>query len=182
MFKVNIIPNHKEDSATIQVALEDKPYYSNLDLSTLYVDTINTVTKNGPSSSALSFNVGGGSIKETTIDVSKDLQLSVNKMPLFFYMEASGILSKDTPCGKDTMKEYLGYTFNTEPLYKALLCQFENIKNCALPTNLATDYLKIKALEASLNTEQLDTFKELYKKYYNDIITNNETKTCSCTK
>lgn len=182
MFKVNIIPNYKEDNATIQVAIEDKSYYSGLDISLLYVDTINTVIKDGPSSSALVFNVGGNGTKEATIDISKDLQLSVTKMPLFFYMEASGVLPEDTPCGKDTMKEYLGYTFNTAPLYKSLLCQFENIKDCALPTNLATDYLKIKALEASLNTEQLDTFKELYKKYYNDIITTNETKTCPCTK
>lgn len=164
MFESQIIADYINDKISVTIKVEDKPYLylSNVYIKRVLIDTIDTVSSTGPSAKAISIAVEGNK-KEIVLN-TEDINLSVKGTPLFFFVEPSSV-PIFTP-------EYIGYTLNRKPIYDSFICALNNIRDCKFPNELATKYLKYKALDMALENEQLDKAAKLYKDYFtNNTIT-----------
>lgn len=169
MFESQIITDYINDKISVTIKVEDKPYLENVYIKRVLIDTIDTVSSTGPSAKAISIAVEGNK-KEIVLN-TEDINLSVKGTPLFFFVEPSTV-PISTPCGEDKAYEYIGYTFNRKPIYDSFVCALNNIRDCKFPNELATKYLKYKALDIALENKQLDKAAKLYKDYFtNNTIT-----------
>jgi hypothetical protein len=168
MFKSQIITDYINDKISVTIKVEEKTYLENVYIKRVLIDTIGTVSSTGPSEKAVLLDVGN---KKEVVLNTKDINLSIKDVPLFFYVEPSTI-PVDAPCGEDKAYEYIGYTFNRKPIYDSFVCALNNIRDCKFPNELATKYLKYKALDMAMENEQFDKAAKLYKDYFtNNTIT-----------
>lgn len=168
MFKSQIITDYINDKISVTIKVEEKTYLENVYIKRVLIDTIGTVSSTGPSEKAVLLDVGN---KKEVVLNTEDINLSIKDVPLFFYVEPSTI-PVDAPCGEDKAYEYIGYTFNRKPIYDSFVCALNNIRDCKFPNELATKYLKYKALDMAMENEQFDKAAKLYKDYFtNNTIT-----------
>lgn len=168
MFKSQIITDYINDKISVTIKVEEKTYLENVYIKRVLIDTIGTVSSTGPSEKAVLLDVGN---KKEVVLNTEDINLSIKDVPLFFYVEPSTI-PVDAPCGEDKAYEYIGYTFNRKPIYDSFVCALNNIRDCKFPNELATKYLKYKALDIAMENGQFDKAAKLYKDYFtNNTIT-----------
>ena len=168
MFKSQINTDYINDKISIIIEVKKEAYLENVYIKRVLIDTIKTVSSTGPSEKAVLLNVGNK--KEVALN-TEDINLSIKDAPLFFYVEPSTI-PVDAPCGEDKAYEYIGYTFNRKPIYDSFVCALNNIRDCKFPNELATKYLKYKALDMAMENGQFDKAAKLYKDYFtNNTIT-----------
>lgn len=176
MFKSQIITDYINDKISVTITVEEKTYLENVYIKRVLIDTIKTVSSTGPSIKALSIAVEKN--KKGVVLNTEDINLSIKDAPLFFYVEPSTI-PVDAPCGEDKAYEYIGYTFNRKPIYDSFVCTLNNIRDCKFPNELATKYLKYKALDIALENKQLDKAAKLYKDYFTNNTMTIKSK-CPC--
>ena len=168
MFKSQIITDYINDKISIIIEVKKEAYLENVYIKRVLIDTIKTVSSTGPSEKAVLLNVGN---KKEVVLNTEDINLSIKDAPLFFYVEPSTI-PVDAPCGEDKAYEYIGYTFNRKPIYDSFVCALNNIRDCKFRNELATKYLKYKALDIAMEIGQFDKAAKLYKDYFtNNTIT-----------
>lgn len=168
MFKSQINTDYINDKISIIIEVKKEAYLENVYIKRVLIDTIKTVSSTGPSEKAVLLNVGN---KKEVVLNTEDINLSIKDAPLFFYVEPSTI-PVDAPCGEDKAYEYIGYTFNRKPIYDSFVCALNNIRDCKFPNELATKYLKYKALDMAMENGQFDKAAKLYKDYFtNNTIT-----------
>lgn len=168
MFKSQINTDYINDKISITIEVKKEAYLENVYIKRVLIDTIKTVSGTGPSEKAVLLDVGN---KKGVILNTEDINLSIKDVPLFFYVEPSTI-PVDAPCGEDKAYEYIGYTFNRKPIYDSFVCALNNITDCKFPNELATKYLKYKALDMAMENGQFDKAAKLYKDYFtNNTIT-----------
>lgn len=168
MFKSQINTDYINDKISIIIDVKKEAYLENVYIKRVLIDTIKTVSSTGPSEKAFLLDVEN---KKGVILNTEDINLSIKDIPLFFYVEPSTI-PVDAPCGEDKAYEYIGYTFNRKPIYDSFVCALNNIRDCKFPDELATKYLKYKALDMAMENGQFDKAAKLYKDYFtNNTIT-----------
>lgn len=168
MFKSQINTDYINDKISIIIEVKKEAYLENVYIKRVLIDTIKTVSGTGPSEKAVLLDVGN---KKGVVLNTEDINLSIKDVPLFFYVEPSTI-PVDAPCGEDKAYEYIGYTFNRKPIYDSFVCALNNITDCKFPNELATKYLKYKALDIAMENGQFDKAAKLYKDYFtNNTIT-----------
>lgn len=168
MFTSQINTDYINDKISIIIEVKEEAYLENVYIKRVLIDTIKTVSGTGPSEKAVLLDVGN---KKEVVLNTEDINLSINDVPLFFYVEPSTI-PVDAPCGEDKAYEYIGYTFNRKPIYDSFVCALNNITDCKFPNELATKYLKYKALDIAMENGQFDKAAKLYKDYFtNNTIT-----------
>ena len=178
MFKSQIITDYINDKISVTIKVEDKPYLENVYIKRVLIDTIDTVSSTGPSTKAISITVEGNK-KEIVLN-TEDINLSIKGTPLFFFVEPFMFpVSVEAPCGEDKAYEYIGYTLNRKPIYDSFVCALNNITDCKFPNELATKYLKYKALDIALESKQLDKAAKLYKDYFTNNTITTKSK-CPC--
>lgn len=168
MFKSQINTDYINDKISIIIEVKKEAYLENVYIKRVLIDTIKTVSSTGPSEKAVLLNVEN---KKKVVLNTEDINLSIKDAPLFFYVGPSTI-PVDAPCGEDKTYEYIGYTFNRKPIYDSFVCALNNIRDCKFPNELATKYLKYKALDMAMENGQFDKAAKLYKDYFtNNTIT-----------
>lgn len=171
----------------IDVSVRSQPYYNDVYLDSISIDTQDTYKDSGPSSSIVylkDITSEGATIKNYRLELSVGDSLpSLSDNMFFVYVKAKGVPAANTPCGMDS--EYtLGVTFNTCALYNAMMSYVrETVKTCAVPRNFINLFLQFKAIETSINTEHYAQAIEYYNRFIKDLNkagTIVYTKSCNC--
>lgn len=171
----------------IDVSVRSQPYYNDVYLDSISIDTQDTYKDGGPSSSIVYFK---DITNEDSVAKNYRLELSVgDNIPslsdnmFFVYVKAKGVPAANTPCGMDN--EYtLGITFNPCALYSAMMSYVrETVNTCSVPRNFINMFLQFKAVETSINNEHYTQAIEYYNKFIRNLgktSTSVYTKPCSC--
>lgn len=154
----------------IDVSILNEAYYKNVYLDSIIIDTQDTYTKSGPSSTPVYSYPEEDGLEENLkhIRLTLDTTDIPNLGDLFFvYVRVKGTPAPETPCGMDNITT-LGVVCNTYPFYLASINYLKEVtKNCAVPQNFINHILKLKALEVSVRTGNYTDAIQYYKEFFN---------------
>ena len=166
----------------IDVSIEDLPYYDNVYLESVIIDTQDTFLESGPSTEGKIVLMEGNNIKSYRIELNKkDLLPSLKDNLFFIYVTTKGTPSVDTPSGMDSAVT-LGITYCKETIQNYVLQCVRNVgKDCSIPKKFANTFLQYKAFEMSIATGKNTQAIYYYNKCIKDInISNLDTSNCTC--
>lgn len=147
----------------IDVQVQDLPYYDDVYIDTVIIDTQKTFSVTGPSNNPL-FTLDCNSTKHYRNFIDID---GVADNMFFVYVISSGNPSEDTPCGMSE-SSILGVTYNKYPLYQKSIKMLNSIGGCE-PSNEFIDYiLQQKAFELSLKTGNYKKAIEYWETFFDD--------------
>ena len=176
----------------VDVSVIDLPYYDNVYIDSIIIDTEDTYCDTGPSSNpALIYPAGGEDVKfiNTLLDVS-DILCDGPKM-LFVWVTTLGNPSGDTPCGED-IANVMQATVDPKDIYNTAMqkmkCSAGNCgcgnSRCVVDANLANfslQYLRMQtALEIGDWTTAYEAYCSLLRKRPSKRIVGNPRKPCGC--
>lgn len=175
--ELRITPDGK--TLIIDVAVKDLPYYEDIQLEGIYIDTQDTYVDAGPSSNcAYSKEVTG---KSCRLELNAgDLQPSLTENLFFVYVKVTGTPSADTPCGMDN-ETTLGVIANMYPFYRASINYIKEINNdCEIPVHFIDNLLRYKALDLSIKTGHYTQAIMYWNKFFKTVKTQTVNNICSC--
>ena len=190
--ELRITPDSK--NLIIDASVEDYEYYKDITIDSIIIDTQETYSVSGPSSTPiLTYSIDSTqdnslytvhkSLDNKNIRLqltNKDLQDKLSTSLLFVYVVVRGIPSPATPCGMDNMIT-LGTVVDLFPIYCKTISYLKELNNsCNIPKNLIDMILRLKALELSLKTGNYIQAIEYWNKYFINISTNINTSSCGC--
>lgn len=131
----------------IDVQVQDFPYYEDVYVDTIIVDTQKTYSDTGPSNKPL-FTFEGVHTKHYRNYIDIDgIPLSM----FFVYVLSTGTPAPDTPCGMG-QTSIVGIAYNKEPIYQYSIKMLNSIGGCE-PSGELIDYiLRQKAFDLALDT------------------------------
>lgn len=178
----------------IKARVKDLPYFDNIIIEALGVNTEETYKEDAWSTNAIYYttfeeNNTSDSTDDPIVPAPKEISLTlprgvfsadIRKHLLFISVETGGVPSPDTPCGMDKPVT-LGVTMYKAPIYEAFLNYFKELSNnCEIPKGLIDYYLRYKGLETFINTGHIDEAIDLYKKGFTKISDNSSFSRCGC--
>lgn len=155
----------------IDVSIDNLPYYENIYLESITIDTDETFIENGPSSNPiyrrnLSIPSGSSLVPEVSTkprNIRLKLtyrELSLNTLDnniLFVYIGVGGVPDPDTPCGMDN-KYSVAVAVNMRPIYNKTMSYIKELEEtCATSKGFIDMILRFKAFELSLKTGNFTT-------------------------
>lgn len=195
--ELRITPDNKY--LIVDVSVKDEPYYNDVFVNSIAIDTQDTYVSSGPSSNpAYTYNNESVGITRvyTTCDCNpildesdsycfvtdnyskknirlilscKDLRHSLTDNIFFVYAIASGTPAGDTPCGMDNFIT-MGTVVNLHPIYCRTIQYLKELDDdCNVPKGLIDMYLKIKALELSVKTGNYTQAISYWNKYFKNL-------------
>lgn len=158
--KHQLSPNGK--FLQIGASIENAPYYDNMHISQLIVDTDKTYLTTGPSTTPLFQIVYDEDTREINEVFDTD---SIDNNLFFIYIIADGELGADTPCDmKD--KTTMAVAFNKKLLYKEGSFYLGQVDGCT-PSPAFIDYiLRTKAFETALRNCNYVRAIELWNSFF----------------
>lgn len=176
--ELQILPNGQ--LMVIDVSVLDLPYYDNVYISEILIDTQDTYIDKLPSKEAINVYSATENVKNARVELKNPLFVPSLEDNLFFvYVKVKGTPSADTPCGMDN--EYtLGVTLYNCPLYNSFMANVKELnKECSVPKRFIDDYLKFKAFQLSIETGHYTEAISFYNKFFKNIRVFTSTK-CNC--
>ena len=183
----------------VDVSVKDEPYYNDVFIDSVVIDTQDTYVFSGPSSNpAYTYSNENEGITKvyTTCDCNpvldedksycfvtddyskknirlilscKDLGFSLTDNIFFVYAIASGTPAADTPCGMDNSIT-MGTVVNLYPIYCKTIQYLKELNDdCNVPKGLIDMYLKIKVLELSVKTGNYTQAISYWNKYFKNL-------------
>lgn len=161
---------------------EIEDYYDNVYIDKIKIDSQDTFSSTGPSSSLIyesaSFPAETKSIT-LDLDASDFTDIDMDKTMFFVYAVATGTPSADTPCGMDNVNS-LGVTFSLCPIYNETMAYVKEVENtCNLPMSFINMILQLKAIQYSINSGHYTQAIKYYNKFYKNLGVSS-TKPCGC--
>lgn len=157
-------------------------YYDNVYISKIKIDSQDTFSSSGPSSSLIYESETFTSAKKVTLDLAAvDFtgNIDMNKTMFFVYAEATGTPSAGTPCGFDEATS-VGVTFSLCPIYNETMQYVKEVENsCILPKNFINMILQFKAIQYSINSGHFTQAIKYYNKFYKNLSVGT-TNSCGC--
>lgn len=158
--ELRITPDRKH--LIIDVQVQPLPYYDNVYVDTIMIDTQKTFLDTGPSNrSLMTISCGGVKHYRDYIDIDT---LADN---LFFvYAIASGDPAEDTPCG---MAEpyILGIAYDKYPIYAKGMKLIQQIGGCEPANDFINYVLQQKAFDISLATGNYTQAIQYWNLFFN---------------
>lgn len=158
--ELRITPDRKH--LIIDVQVQDLPYYENVLLDTIVIDTQKTFIETGPSSKPF-MTIACGGVKQYREVIDID---TVADNLFFVYTISSGEPSEDTPCGM-TEPYILGVTYDKYPQYLRGMKLFGELEGCDIPKNFIDYILQQKAFDISLDTGNYTKAIEYWEEFFN---------------
>lgn len=160
---------------------EIEDYYDNVYIDKIKIDSQDTFSSTGPSSSLIyesaSFPAETKSIT-LDLDASDFTDIDMDKTMFFVYAVATGTPSADTPCGMDNVNS-LGVTFSLCPIYNETMQYVKEVEaSCVLPMSFINMILQLKAIQYSINSGHYTQAIKYYNKFYKNLSVS--TKPCGC--
>lgn len=158
----------------IDAQIQDMPYYENVYISAIIIDTQKTYSPLGPSSKPLR-TIECGNVKHYRAFI--DIDGAMDNM-FFVYVLSNGDPSDDTPCDmKD--RSILGVTYNKYPMYEQSIKMLNSIGGCEPSSDLIDYILQQKAFDLSLKTGNYTKAIEYWNIFFDDTEKTINTK-CGC--
>lgn len=161
---------------------ETRNYYDDIYISKIKIDSQDTFSSSGPSSSLIYESETFTSAKKITLDLTvNDFtgDIDMNRTMFFVYAEASGMPSASTPCGFDETPS-VGVTFSLCPIYNETMQYVKEIEsNCDLPKNFINMILQFKAIQYSINSGHFTQAIKYYNKFYKNLSVSTS-NSCGC--
>lgn len=173
MIKFTELRVHKGHLIIAAEVRQIKNYYDNVYISQIKIDTQDTFSSSGPSSSLVyESEVFADNPRAVYLDLgpySFNTELDMNKTMFFVYAVAGGTPSPDTPCGFDD-EVSVGVTFSLCPIYNEVMQYVKEVENhCELPKNFINLILQYKAIEYSINSGHFTQAIKYYNKFYKNF-------------
>ena len=171
----------------------DLPYFSDVTIKSIVIDTEDTYCESGPSSNPpFEYQVGDGTYKEvrTVLDVTGIC--NNGKKMLFVWVTTFGNPSPDTPCGLDkpnVMRAVVDFKTIYEEAIKILKCNTSGCgcgkNNCTVDAKFADFSLQYFKLTTALELGDWDSAYEAYcyllrKNPSKNVIKAPARKPCGC--
>lgn len=163
----------------IDVSVDSLPYYKNIYLDSITIDTDKTFIEHGPSSTPI-YNTLFPELTDPEPDYSdttendifiieehkdkglKNIRLELNYKELgldnlndnilFVYVGVRGIPEPDTPCGMDN-KYSVAVAVNLRPVYNMAMSYIKELEStCNIPRGFIDMILRLRAFELSIKT------------------------------
>lgn len=171
------------DRIVIGANVRQEPYYNNVYIDKVIIDTEETYNEGGPSSKPVFTKQFEGNIKSINLQLNKlDLGGSEPTSHLFFiYVVAKGTPAPDTPCGMDNINT-LGITMYMGTYYNNFMNYIDemNNSNCTIPKGLIDQILRYEALNVSLDSGHYIKGIEYFNKWFNKTSPVTVTSNCGC--
>lgn len=167
MIKFNELRIVDESKLIIDISVIDSPYYENVSLDSIIIDTQDTFMTTGPSENAIyskkiisnpdnpqGLEEEQDIIKDYRIELdSLDLTVPIDKNMFFIYILTRGNPTIDTPCGKDN-KTTIGVAIDIQKLFDKGIYLLKGMRDrCNISRDLIMHILQVKALEISVATK-----------------------------
>jgi len=175
----------------VNVQVTDLPYYENVYIDSIIIDTEDTYCESGPSANPpFRYQVGDGTYKEAkyVFDVA-DLLCDGPKM-LFVWVTTLGIPSSDTPCGLDTpdMQAVVDLSAVYNQAIKQIRCATNRCgcsgPKCTVDAAFANFSLQYYRMTTALELKDWGTAYQAYcyllRKRPSNKIVSNPRKPCGC--
>lgn len=190
----------------VDVSVDSLPYYKNVYLESITIDSDKTFIEHGPSSNPIYSNTFTESdgvtqnyngvirnavliidanevsgLKHIRLQLSyKDLKLdNLNNHMLFIYIGVGGVPELNTPCGMDN-KYSVAVAVNLRPIYNMAMGYIKELgSTCTIPKGLIDMILRLKAFELSIKTGNFLTAIKYWDKLFKNkrIVSPNK---CGC--
>lgn len=200
--KCIIDPEGKE--LIIEAAVKSGAYYENVCIESTSIDTEETLSPTGPSSSPIFkmvHKVGGTYSVEPEVESQAmppggvilgpnniSLKLtpsmlnidSLNDHIFFVYVKAYGAPTPEVPCGEDNIYT-MAVAVNLSPIYKASLGYIKELEgDCKAPKGFIDMILKFKAFELALKTGNNLVAARYWTKFFKGKRSAVTFKSCGC--
>lgn len=163
--------------------VKDEPYYENVYIKSVKIDTQDTYVEGGaPSGSCIT--IAGFPSNTKSIDLhltSQDLNnLDLQKNFFIFYIQNMGTPSPDVPCGHD--KEYnIGVVYNKPAIYAQGMNLIKSLgNNCEVSTDMMNFIAQTEGLDYALKTGNLPEAVSLWENLFSEMKTPAITNRCCC--
>ena len=174
MIKFTELRVHKGHLIITAEVRQTKNYYDNVYIEQIKIDTQDTFSSSGHSSSLIyESEVFENRPRKVTLDLTPadftDKDLDMDKTMFFVYAKGAGLPSADIPCGFDD--EYsVGVTFSLCPIYNDTMRYVKQVEEtCELPKDLINLILQFKAIEYSINSGHFTQAIKYYNKFYKSL-------------
>ena len=177
--KLFVIPYNK--GIYIDCSVLGMPYFNNVYIDKIVVDTQDTFSKDGVSKYPVySYTISGNQKRVQMTIKATDLLVPTMEGNMFFvYVITKGVPSCDVPCGLDSPIT-LGVGVDAYPIYrKALKYLSETYHKCDIPRAFIDFILRYRAFQICLKTRDFPLAITYWKKFTNSISTK-PSNGCGC--
>lgn len=180
MVQFNQLKFDTNGNLIIDIQVQEQPYYTNVFLDQIKIDTENTYIDGKPSNNAIYSSTISGNQKKYQVQISSSQLLATNKNILFVWVKTKGSPSISTPCGQDN--EYtVGVCYHKDIIYNTGIKFIKELESCCeIPKNFIDFILKLDALELSIQTENYDFVIEMWKYLIDTQYSNLIQTKCGC--
>lgn len=183
MVQFDEVKFNKDGNLVIKVHIPDETYYQNVYIDSVKIDTQETFSSDGPSTTPVyTYSVEETEeVKTLTLEVSHyDILSKIDGTLFFVWVSTKGTPGSDVPCGKDATQvvrpviddRYMCKMFL--PLIKSLQC------NCTDNAEFINLMLKAKAVQYCLVAEHYSEAIDFWNEYFADIKRVKNIKSCGC--
>ena len=152
----------------IDASVINLPYYTDIYIESITIDTQDTYVGTGPSSTPLFKYIVpvDQSLKTVRLDLNYiALNAGFDTNLLFVYVSVQAVPAIDVPCGMDNVHT-IGVVTNLYPIYKQSIKLLSSISDdCQNPQDLVSFILKLNALDLAIKTCNYVTAIKYWKKY-----------------
>lgn len=164
----------------INVAVENLPYYTDIYLDKISIDTQNTFVSGKVSATPIYEYTVAGKVKEVelTVDPCEFTELQGAGTLFFVYVTVKGTLAQNTPCGMDKVISVKAL-IDTYPIYRWGLKYIKQAYDeCSVPRDFIDFILRLKAFKMCLETEDYPLAINYWKKFFRRL--RKSSLNCSC--
>lgn len=159
--------NQEGTKLSVDVSVLDLPYFTNIYIDKIDIDSQDTYVITGPSTTPVYTRTLDGSNKTLQLELTpEDLGVSFVDHMFFVYITVKGTPAEDTPDDMDRPVT-LGVVVYLYPFYvKIMEYAGEVDADCDISKRFMNLLLRIKALELSINTEHYTLATSYWNKHF----------------
>lgn len=162
----------------IDAEVKDFSYFKDVYIDTIFVDSQDTYTENGPSTKPL-YTYEAINEKRVRLELREELGTSLDKTMFFVYVVTKGNVDPEYDCCCEHKVTTMGVAVNLYPVYQKLIYGVKQIESdCEIPRHFIDSMLRFKALELSIRTGHYTQAINYWNRYFRNIKNNNTT--CKC--
>lgn len=158
----------------------DMPYFNDVYIDSIVIDTQDTFDNSGPSKSPLYTYTIDGDNKSIKMTVNAE-ELLVNNLDttmFFIYIITKGNFAANTPCGSD-VRSTMAVAVNMEPIYRRSIKLLQQAyDDCEVPRGLIDFILRYNAFKTCLKTRDFSLAIIYWKRFWSMINQSKHDKCC----
>lgn len=159
----------------------DMPYFNDIYIDSIVIDTQDTFDINGPSKSPIyTYTIDGNNKNiKMTVNAEELMTNNFDSTMFFVYVITKGNFAANTPCGSD-VRNTLAATVNIEPIYKRSIKLLQQAYNsCEVPRELIDFILRYNAFNMCLKTKDFSLAIIYWKRFWN-MMDQSKNNKCYC--